>query len=63
VSWSTYGTFVLFAALVVITPGPDFAAVVKNSLAAGRAAAMFTSLGITCSCLVQGNSPRSASAS
>jgi threonine/homoserine/homoserine lactone efflux protein len=54
VSWSTYGTFVLFAGLVVIAPGPDFAVVVKNSLARGRAAGMFTSLGITCSCVVQG---------
>jgi threonine/homoserine/homoserine lactone efflux protein len=54
VSWTTYGTFALFAAVVVIAPGPDFAVVVKNSIARGRAAGMFTSLGITCSCLVQG---------
>jgi RhtB (resistance to homoserine/threonine) family protein len=54
VSLATYGTFVLFAALVVIAPGPDFAVVVKNTLARGRATGMLTSLGVTTSCLVQG---------
>lgn len=53
-SWATYGTFVLFAALVVIAPGPDFAVVVKNSLARGRGAGLATSLGVATSCLVQG---------
>jgi threonine/homoserine/homoserine lactone efflux protein len=46
VSWATYGTFVLLAALVVIAPGPDFAVVVKNSLRRGRSAGMLTSLGV-----------------
>jgi RhtB (resistance to homoserine/threonine) family protein len=55
VSWTTYGTFVVFAAIVVIAPGPDFAVVVKNSLARGRSAGIFTSLGVTTSCLVQGS--------
>jgi RhtB (resistance to homoserine/threonine) family protein len=54
VNWATYGTFVLFAALVVIAPGPDFAVVVKNSLARGRSAGIFTTLGVTTSCAVQG---------
>jgi threonine/homoserine/homoserine lactone efflux protein len=54
VTWATYGTFVVFAALIVIAPGPDFAVVVKNSLARGRAAGLFTSLGVVASCLVQG---------
>ncbi len=54
VSWATYGTFVAFAAIVVIAPGPDFAVVLKNSLARGRSAGFFTSLGVTTSCLVQG---------
>lgn len=53
-SLATYGTFVLFAALVVIAPGPDFAVVMKNTLARGRAAGVLTSLGVTTSCLVQG---------
>lgn len=53
-TWATYGTFVIFAAIVVIAPGPDFAVVVKNSLASGRTAGFFTSLGIVASCLLQG---------
>lgn len=53
-TWGTYGTFVVFAALVVIAPGPDFAVVVRNSLARGRAAGFLTSLGVVASCLVQG---------
>ena len=53
-TWATYGTFVIFAAVVVIAPGPDFAVVVRNSLARGRAAGFFTSLGVVASCLVQG---------
>jgi RhtB (resistance to homoserine/threonine) family protein len=54
VSWATYGTFVAFAAIVVIAPGPDFTVVLKNSLAHGRSAGFFTSFGVTTSCLVQG---------
>jgi threonine/homoserine/homoserine lactone efflux protein len=54
VTWATYGTFVVFAAVVVISPGPDFAIVVRNSVARGRAAGLFTSLGVVASCLVQG---------
>ena len=53
-TWATYGTFVVFAAVVVIAPGPDFALVVRNSLARGRTAGFFTSLGVVASCLVQG---------
>jgi threonine/homoserine/homoserine lactone efflux protein len=54
VTWATYGTFVIFAAAVVIAPGPDFAVVVRNSLARGRTAGFLTSLGVVASCLVQG---------
>ncbi len=53
-TWATYGTFVAFAAVVVIAPGPDIALVVRNSLARGRSAGIFTSLGVVASCLVQG---------
>ncbi len=53
-TWATYGTFVAFAAIVVIAPGPDFAVVLKNSLRAGRTGGFFTSLGISTSCVVQG---------
>ena len=53
-TWATYGTFTVFAAVIVVAPGPDFAVVLRNSLAGGRSAGRFTSLGIVASCLVQG---------
>jgi threonine/homoserine/homoserine lactone efflux protein len=53
-TWATYGTFVAFAAIVVVAPGPDFAVVLKNSLRAGRSGGYFTSLGVASSCVVQG---------
>lgn len=53
-TWATYGTFVAFAAIVVIAPGPDFAVVLKNSLRGGRGGGYLTSLGVTSSCVVQG---------
>ncbi len=53
-TWATYGTFVVFAAVVVIAPGPDFAIVLRNSVTRGRSAGFFTSLGVVVSCLVQG---------
>ncbi len=53
-TWATYGTFVIVAAIVVIAPGPDFAVVVRNSLAGGRTAGFLTSLGVVISCVLQG---------
>ncbi len=53
-TWATYGTFVAFAAIVVIAPGPDFAVVLKNSLRSGRTGGYLTSLGVASSCVVQG---------
>lgn len=41
----------LLVVLAAISPGPDFAMVVKNSLAHSRKAGIFTSLGISCSML------------
>ncbi len=41
----------LLIILAAISPGPDFAMVVKNSLAYSRRAGIFTSLGISCSML------------
>ena len=32
-SWSSYWSFVIFAAVLVLVPGPDFAVVTKNTLA------------------------------
>ncbi|MDR0342866.1 MAG: LysE family translocator [Nocardiopsaceae bacterium] len=53
-SWSKYAEFLLFAALLVLVPGPDFAVVTKNALAGGRRRARWTSAGVATSNLVQG---------
>jgi RhtB (resistance to homoserine/threonine) family protein len=38
--------------LAAISPGPDFAIVVKNSLLSGRKAGVFTALGVSCSLII-----------
>lgn len=53
-SWSKYGEFLLFAVLLVLIPGPDFAVVTKNALAGGRKRGSWTSVGVASSNLVQG---------
>jgi threonine/homoserine/homoserine lactone efflux protein len=53
-SWSSYGEFLVFAALLVLIPGPDFAVVTKNTLMAGRGRGRWTALGICTSNAVQG---------
>jgi len=53
-SWSRYGEFLVFAVLLVLVPGPDFAVVTKNALAGGRRRGSWTSAGVAISNLVQG---------
>ena len=53
-SWSKYAEFLVFAALLVLVPGPDFAVVTKNALAGGRRRGRWTSAGVATSNLVQG---------
>jgi threonine/homoserine/homoserine lactone efflux protein len=36
--WSAYGSFLAFAIVLVLIPGPDFAVVTKNALAGGGGA-------------------------
>jgi len=52
--WSAYGAFLLFAAGLVLIPGPDFAVVTKNTLAGGRRRGRFTALGVCTSNALQG---------
>lgn len=54
VTWSSYGTFLAFAALLVLIPGPDFAVVTKNTLAAGRWRGSWCAAGVTSSNTLQG---------
>lgn len=49
-----YGTFLVFATLLVLAPGPDFAVVVKNVLSGGRRTGLLTSLGVVNSNVVHG---------
>jgi|SRR5690625_462941 len=53
-AWESYLSFLAFAAVVVLAPGPDFAVVLKNSLSGGRRPGAFAALGITVSNLVHG---------
>ncbi|HEX8006496.1 MAG TPA: LysE family translocator [Trebonia sp.] len=53
-SWSKYGEFLVFAVLLVLVPGPDFAVVTKNVLAGGRRRGSWTAAGVTTSNFVQG---------
>ena len=46
--WAVFGTVVLAHALAVSSPGPDFAIVVRQSLAFGRGAGVWTAAGIGC---------------
>lgn len=45
--WAIFGAVVLAHALGVASPGPDFAVVIRNSLAHGQRAGVFTALGIS----------------
>ncbi len=53
-SWSSYFSFLTFAVVLVLVPGPDFAVVTKNTFAGGRRRGVWTSIGVTSSNLVQG---------
>jgi threonine/homoserine/homoserine lactone efflux protein len=59
VTWATYGEFLAFATVLVLIPGPDFAVVTKNTLAAGRRRGRWTALGVTSSNVVQGTAAAS----
>ncbi len=45
-TWATYGEFLAFAAVLVLIPGPDFAVVTKNTLAAGRRRGRWAAAGV-----------------
>lgn len=53
-SWAAYFTFLGFATVLVLLPGPDFAVVTKNTLATGRRRGWWSAVGVTSSNVVQG---------
>jgi threonine/homoserine/homoserine lactone efflux protein len=53
-AWAAYGAFLAFAIVLILVPGPDFAVVTKNTLAAGRWRGGWAAAGVTCSNAVQG---------
>jgi threonine/homoserine/homoserine lactone efflux protein len=54
-TWAAYGAFLAFAIVLVLVPGPDFAVVTKNTLAAGRWRGSWAAAGVACSNAVQGS--------
>jgi threonine/homoserine/homoserine lactone efflux protein len=52
--WTTYATFLAFAVLLILIPGPDFAVVTANTLAGGRRRGLWCGVGVTSSNAVQG---------
>ena len=53
-SWSTYATFLVFAVVLVLIPGPDFAVVTKNCLIGGRRRGWWSAVGVASSNTLQG---------
>ena len=53
-SWSAYGSFLAFAAVLTLVPGPDVAVVTRNTLSAGRRRGWWSALGVSSACAVQG---------
>jgi threonine/homoserine/homoserine lactone efflux protein len=41
-----FATYLVVSALLIVTPGPDMAVVMRNALSSGRRAASFTALGV-----------------
>lgn len=53
-TWSAYGSFLAFAVVLVLVPGPDFAVVTKNTLVGGRRRGFCSALGVASSNATQG---------
>lgn len=53
-SWPTYVSFVVFAIVLILVPGPDFAVVTKNTLSGGRDRGILSAIGVASAAAVQG---------
>jgi threonine/homoserine/homoserine lactone efflux protein len=54
VTWSSYLSYVAFAAVLVLVPGADFTVIVKNTLAGGAVRGRWSAAGVGASNAVQG---------
>jgi RhtB (resistance to homoserine/threonine) family protein len=54
IPWIEYASIMIAFGIGAVSPGPDFAMVLRQSIAHGRAAAIFTSLGIASAILIHG---------
>jgi threonine/homoserine/homoserine lactone efflux protein len=54
VTWTSYGSFLAFAIVLVLVPGPDFAVVTRNTLVGGRRRGGFSAAGVASSNAIQG---------
>jgi threonine/homoserine/homoserine lactone efflux protein len=53
-TWQNLFSFTLFAAVVTVIPGPDFAVILRNALAGGRIRGFWAVAGVTTSNALQG---------
>jgi threonine/homoserine/homoserine lactone efflux protein len=53
-TWSSYGTYLIFVSLIVLAPGPDTMVMLRNALAGGVRGGLLATAGITAGNLVQG---------
>jgi threonine/homoserine/homoserine lactone efflux protein len=53
-NWATYGSFLAFAVILILIPGPDFAVVTKNTLVGRRRRGLWSAAGVASSNAVQG---------
>lgn len=53
-TWTSYGSFLAFAVVLVLIPGPDFAVVTRNTLIGGRRRGSWSAAGVASSNAIQG---------
>ena len=53
-NWSAYVSFLVFAGVLTLVPGPDVAVVTRNTLSAGRRRGWWSAVGVASACAVQG---------
>jgi len=54
VTWTSYASFLAFAVVLVLVPGPDFAVVTRNTLVGGRRRGGWSAVGVASSNTIQG---------